>query len=50
MAPINSVLAIALLTAPPGPPDAKDLPQLFETMKGPLQALAVKWEVLDPPG
>ena len=48
MAPINTVLAIALLTAPPGPPDARDVQNLFETMKGPLQALAVKWEILDP--
>jgi hypothetical protein len=48
MAPINSVLAIALLTAPPWPPDARDVQNLFETMKGPLQALAVKWEILDP--
>jgi hypothetical protein len=41
------VLAMALLTAPPGAPDPRDAARLFEVLKGPMQSLAVKWEILD---
>jgi hypothetical protein len=48
MVPYGSVLALALLTAPPGAPDPPGISGLFDTIKGPIQSLAVKWEILDP--
>ena len=48
MVPFDSVLAIALLTAPPGSPDPAEMQSHFAAMKGPIQTLAVKWEILDP--
>jgi hypothetical protein len=47
MVPTHTVLAIALLTAPPGSPDPKDAARLFQILKAPMQTLAVKWEILD---
>ena len=47
MVPCHSVLAIALLTAPPGSPDPRDAARLFQILKAPMQSLAVKWEILD---
>src|SRR5438067_6274141 len=45
---LDSLLAVALLTAAPGSPDPASLQKLFPSVHEPLQALAVRWEILDP--
>jgi hypothetical protein len=45
---LDSLLAAALLTGAPSSPDAASLPSLYARVHAPLQALAVRWEILDP--
>jgi hypothetical protein len=44
----DALLAAALLTAPAGSPEPDGLQSLYPSLRGPLQSLAVKWEILDP--
>jgi hypothetical protein len=48
MLPCDYLLAVALLTASPGASDSAAMPPLYAAMRLPVQALAVKWEILDP--
>ena len=48
MVPFDTVLAVALLTAAPGSPAPAGIQDLFPVLRGPLQALALRWEILDP--
>jgi hypothetical protein len=48
MLALDSVLAAALLTSTVCPTDSARLQALYPTVRGPLQALAVRWEILDP--
>jgi hypothetical protein len=41
-------LVVALLTAPAGSPEPAGLQSLYPSLRGPLQTLAVRWEILDP--
>jgi hypothetical protein len=47
MAPLDYVLAVALLLAPPEKGDPVPLPE-FTSLGPTVQALALSWEVLDP--
>lgn len=42
------IMALALLTAPVDRPEAELTPATFETLREPLQTLAIEWEILDP--
>src|SRR5215472_6522695 len=42
------VMAVALLTAPPGALDGADPPPDYASLRPALQQLAVHWEILDP--
>jgi hypothetical protein len=48
MVPFDTVLAVALLTAAPGSPAPAGIQDMFPVLRGPLQALALRWEILDP--
>src|SRR5205807_7627890 len=48
MLPCDYLLALALLTAPPGSADSTVRPSMYSVMRLPIQAMAVKWEILDP--
>jgi hypothetical protein len=48
MLPINHLLAFILLTTTPGTPDPARLAGLYPALRLPLQAMAVRWEILDP--
>jgi hypothetical protein len=48
MVPVNYLLAVALLTAPPGSPEPGDQPVIFQVLRQPLQRIAIGWEILDP--
>lgn len=48
MLPLDYLLAVVLLTAPPGPTDTAEVPGLFPALRLPLRALAVDLEILDP--
>ena len=48
MFPFEYLLAVALLTAPADGPDPTVNPDLYATLQPTLQALAIKWEILDP--
>jgi hypothetical protein len=48
MFPLNHVLAVALLTAPPDAVMPDGGPAALATVRPTLQSLAVAWEVLDP--
>jgi hypothetical protein len=47
MVPLDYVLAVALLTAPAGPPEGDSLPE-HACLIRPMQSLALQWEILDP--
>jgi hypothetical protein len=44
----DALLAAALLTAPAGSPEPAGLRSLYPSLRGSLQTLAVRWEILDP--
>ncbi len=46
--PFDYLLAAALLTAPPGSSEPAGMSGLYPAVRGPLQGLAVQWEILDP--
>jgi hypothetical protein len=48
MFPLDYVLAVALLTAPPDVPDPPEAFQAFATVRPTVQSLAIAWEILDP--
>jgi hypothetical protein len=45
---LDYVLALALLTAPPGTGDAAGPVPAYVTLRPALQAVALQWEILDP--
>ena len=47
MVPFDTVLAVALLTAAPSSPAPAGIQDMFPVLRGPLQALALRWEILD---
>jgi hypothetical protein len=48
MFPLDYVLAVALLAAPPETTEMPGAADAFATVRPTLQALAIAWEVLDP--
>ncbi len=48
MIPYQYLMAAALLTQPAESPQPPPGPEYFAILKGPLQQLAVQWEILDP--
>jgi len=48
MLPLDYMLALVLLTAPPGSTELKNQDALFPLVHQPLQAIAIQWEILDP--
>jgi hypothetical protein len=48
MVPLDYVLAVAVLTAPPGGGEVAPRAGEFASLRPTLQALALAWEVLDP--
>ena len=48
MLPLDYLLAVVLLTAPPGADDLPVSAEMFPVLRMPLQGLAVTWEILDP--
>jgi hypothetical protein len=48
MFPFEYLLAVALLTAPVDGPDPSVNPDLYANLQPTLQALAIRWEILDP--
>ena len=48
MPALSYVLAVVLLTAPPGSLDPPNRPALFKFVCGPLREVAEGWEILDP--
>src|SRR5579871_3239580 len=48
MLPLDYLLAVVLLTTPPGSPPSVEMPGMFPALRLPLQALAVEMEILDP--
>lgn len=48
MFPYRFLMAAALLTQSPESPQPPPSPECFTVLKGPLQSLAVQWEILDP--
>jgi hypothetical protein len=47
MFPLDYVLAVALLAAPPDTLDPPDAATAFATLRPTIQAVAVQWEILD---
>jgi hypothetical protein len=43
----DSLLAVLLLTAPVGSADSPRLAAAYPSVRGPLQRLAIRWEILD---
>src|SRR5207248_3507655 len=48
MLPLDYLLAMALLTAPPGSAEPADVSGMFPALRIPLQTLALELEILDP--
>jgi hypothetical protein len=48
MLPLDHLLALALLTGAPESPVSANVVAMHASLKLPLQALAVQWEILDP--
>jgi hypothetical protein len=48
MFPVDYVLAVALLAAPPDATEAPGAAERFANLRPTLQSLAVHWEILDP--
>jgi hypothetical protein len=48
MLPVDYMLAVVLLTAAPGSAEPENQAALFQSLRLPLQRVAIGWEILDP--